>query len=159
MEILKYPNKILRYKTKNLHIPTDNISALTTLGKQMYDLMIQNDGLGLAAPQVGINLSMFVTSLDFPTKLIINPQWKPLSSSIKSEYIEGCLSFPGWIAPVKRFDSINANYYTIDGKHINIILKGILSQVFQHESDHCNGVLFIDYLTNRQKNTINSYYK
>ena len=154
-DILRYPNDKLRCTSKELYT-TEGLMApgLDLVGERLYKQMIDADGLGLAAIQVGLDIRMFVTSLPFPHKIIINPKWEPTPSGFEYARLEGCLSFPGWLAPVKRFDAIKASYYNVEGKRVELIAKGLAAQVFQHETDHLDGVLLIDHLSEAQKATI-----
>ncbi len=157
MKILQYPDERLRYPSKELYI-TKGLMApgLDLIGERLYKTMIAENGIGLAAIQVGLDIRMFVTSLPFPHKIILNPKWEPSPSGFEYARMEGCLSFPGWLVPVKRFDAIKASYYNVEGKQVKLNLKGLAAQVFQHETDHLSGILLIDYLSEAQKATIDA---
>lgn len=152
MDILKYPHKKLRWKRnrKLLMLPANGMDLIWN---QLLETMISANGIGLAAPQVGLTYRVFVTSL-LHDKIIINPEWEPTPSGFEYIRIEGCLSFPGWLVPIKRFDAIKVKYYNIGGNLVNLILKGLAAQVFQHETEHLSGVLIIDHLTESQGATI-----
>lgn len=156
MDIIKYPDSRLRYPSKELYVTPEMelmTPGLELLGENLYKTMKNANGLGLAAIQAGVDIKMFVTSL-LDDKVIINPTWEPTLCGFEYLRVEGCLSFPGWLVPIKRFDAIKVKYYNIHGSLVNLILKGLAAQVFQHETDHLLGVLMIDYLTEAQRATI-----
>jgi peptide deformylase len=163
MKTVKYPNKILT-------TPTDKIIAfgipLTRLADKMKSHMRSENGMGLAANQVGIGLSMFVHEKPnwvqgrwIPNSIVCNPTWKPTPSGFEYARVEGCLSFPGWLMPVKRYDAIIAQYQNALGRKIKCVLHGAAAQVFQHETEHLNGELFTKHLTLEQQETLRKYYK
>jgi len=103
--------------------------------RQMRRIMLENNGCGLAAPQVGIPLAFFVTF----DGVYINPSWMPISIN-KTSKSEGCLSFPGRRCFVSRYDSISASWIGIDGFSYKRTLHGLEARIFQHETDHTNGI-------------------
>jgi len=117
----------------------------TKLLEDMYTCMKDNDGIGLAAPQVGYSIRLFVMELDGTRYTCINPE---ITSGIDaSESIvekEGCLSFPGLRLNIKRPDKITVKYLDESGTMIYDSLSGINARCFQHELDHLNGVVFTD---------------
>ena len=155
MEIIKYPDKTLLTPTKVVEI-FDGSPWL--LGKKMLGVMKAQNGAGLAANQVGYDLRLFVTS-ELEDDIIVNPSWEPTISGFDYPRVEGCLSFPGWLVPVKRFDAINAQWQDIAGNKKQLILRGFAAQVFQHETDHLDSVLMIDHLTKQQQRTLRRFYK
>ena len=111
----------------------------------MFDLCLANGGVGLAANQVGLRLNLAVAySKHSGPKVYINP--KILKKDDKKLMREGCLSIPGYVDNVYRFNYIEVQYNTSDGKLIKETLIGEDAQIFQHEVDHLNGKLFIDEL-------------
>jgi len=143
--------KILTYPDERLLKPTSPVekidSVLRDRAIRMYKTMMANDGVGLAAPQVGIPLSFFVVQKGLMShEIIINPSWKPREDSKKYDAEEGCLSFPGLFLTVKRFDKIDVEYQDVDGKINKNMLEGFAAHVFQHESDHLVGTLLIDHV-------------
>lgn len=112
----------------------------TDLVKAMAILMLDSDGIGLAAPQVGVNKRLFIMgNLD---KLIvcINPKIVNGEGEIKDQ--EGCLSFPGLWLKVNRYEKIKVKYYNTKAELIEIDLDGLAARVFQHEYDHLDGITF-----------------
>ena len=145
LKIVKYGDNILRQKVKDVEEITPEIKQLAN---DMLETMYAAPGVGLAAPQVGISLNMCVIDVlpDGKKKpfVLINP--KIISGQNKEEMEEGCLSFPGIYEKVKRFHTVQAEYTDLNGKRIEIVVEGFLAKAFQHETDHLNGKLFIDYL-------------
>lgn len=144
MKILMYPDERLKQKcTKVDHFDWSLFQA----AQQMQDLMIKNNGAGLAAPQVGIPQRFFVVSKGLMSHdVIVNPTWKPSDNAKSYEATEGCLSFPNLFLRIQRFDEILVEYQDINGKLHSGSMDGFAAHVFQHESDHLVGKLFIDYL-------------
>lgn len=161
MKTLKYPHKSLTTPTVEI---TDFGMDIARIGNEMLSHMKAENGLGLAANQVGINLRLFVTTSPndigkWPDSIVCNPKWKPTPSGFEYARVEGCLSFPGWLLPIKRYDAIIAEYDTALGDKRKIILHGLAAQVFQHETEHLNGELFTKHLTSAQQQTLRNFYK
>ena len=123
-------------------------------------LRIQKDpeGVGLAAPQIGKSLRVFLISYEGVEKVIINP--KVLESKIKgqepkvrrgNEIMEGCLSLPNFYGPLKRPDYVRIKYTNEKGEEKEEEFKGFFAQIILHEVDHLEGILFIDRLLSAQK--------
>lgn len=105
----------------------------------MFDFIEKNDGIGLAANQVGMDIRLFVMCIDNKQYVCFNPMIlaKSVNTTIEKE---GCLSFPGKLLPVERNTSISASWFDLDGKlHIEQ-LDGLVARCFQHELDHLNGI-------------------
>ena len=124
---------------------------LARLADDMVETMRQAHGVGLAAPQVGIPIRLFVAELpedeDDPQSgrvyVLVNP--KIVKASVTEvEGEEGCLSIPGIYGDVWRAEEVVVRAQDVHGKEIRIRAKGFLARVFQHEIDHLNGILFID---------------
>ena len=150
MQILTYPHPTLRHKSK----PLKRVNAeLHKIVQQMFDLMYQARGIGLAANQVDLPFRLFVANLtgdpDEGEELtFINPVIsKPKGSEEKEE---GCLSLPELYAPVQRPETVQINAYSLQGEEIEAELSGLAARVVQHETDHLDGVLFIDRLSETQ---------
>jgi len=143
--VLKYPNDYLRIKTARV----ENFGpSLSHQGSLLYKMMIQENGAGLAATQIGINKRMFTIHNKLMSHgTIVNPIWRPAERSRKFLAKEGCLSFPGLFVSIKRVDKITVQYQNIHGKIFIKDIDGFAAHVFQHESDHLDGILMIDYLT------------
>ena len=108
------------------------------------------NGIGLAAPQVGVNLRIIVVQLMNVGKLVgpvqemINPVIQSTSEDLV-EYEEGCLSIPGEYIKLERPRSINVKFQTLNGKYKKWFLRGLEARVVQHEIDHLDGILMVDY--------------
>eukprot|EP00871_Galdieria_phlegrea_P000807 jgi/Galph1/1727/GphlegSOOS_G405.1 len=146
LEIIKYPDPRLRNENK----PVDpNDPAVRLLAKKMFLLMYEGRGVGLAAPQVGINQRLMVYNPEgkqhsfLSEVVLINPQIVDCSEK-KVTDLEGCLSFPGIAAKVSRHTWVRIEAYKPGGKKIKLKLEGWQARIFQHEYDHLDGVLFID---------------
>ena len=150
---LKYfGENILRQKASKIETIDD---SLIELSEQMHELLKRADGVGLAAPQIGISKRIIVINLGDGKNVftVINPEI--ISSS--SELIiweEGCLSVPGINVDVTRPAQITVKGKLIDGKEFNIEANGLLSRVFQHEIDHLDGILFIDRIEKYKRDEI-----
>jgi len=146
LKIITYPHSTLRHKSS----PVKRVDAeLRGMIAEMMDLMYEAKGVGLAANQVNIPLRFFVCN---PTGtkgddefVFINPVISKQKGTAEGE--EGCLSMPGLHEMVRRPDSIHVQAYDLSGKEISLDLDGFFSRVVQHETDHLDGVLFIDRLT------------
>jgi len=142
LEIIKYPNKILRQKSKKIKNNQD--VKIKQLGEELLETMLAKDGLGLAAPQVGQNVNIIAVRLSNKPGLFINPKifWK---SWFKKNVIEeGCLSFPDIFGLIKRPKVIWLKYTDKNGSSKINKFQGLLATVIQHEIDHLRGKLFID---------------
>lgn len=143
LEIKKYPDFILRKKSKKV----DDFSndGLKKIIKNMIETMYKNDGVGLAAPQVGINRRFFVVDIGHGPMSLINPSIIKKSNKYVKDY-EGCLSLPGVSIMVNRVTSIELEAYLLEKKQfVKIKAENLLARVLQHELDHINGVLIVDY--------------
>lgn len=146
LEIVKYPNKILKQKTKIVRGITAETKKLI---KNMIETMKKNNGIGLAANQVGVSLRILTVALPDENKkiteaVLINPVIQKKSGRVFEE--EGCLSFPGLYLKIKRAKYVKVNAVNERGKVITIEGEGLLIRVLQHEIDHLDGKTFIDRL-------------
>lgn len=112
----------------------------TELIRAMTKIMFENNGIGLAAPQVGVNKRIFIMGNHEKLIACINPEIFESSEEVQSQ--EGCLSFPNLWLNVKRPDIVKVRYQQISGSVIEQELGGLPSRVFQHEFDHLNGICF-----------------
>jgi peptide deformylase len=140
MEIVLHPNKILREKTEKVEKIDKEIKELA---KEMRKIMIQHNGVGLAANQIGKNLSIFVAYDNKKFYTFINPEIVKFFGKEKIME-EGCLSVPNVWGQIKRYEGVVVSYQDLFGKRKKLKAKGLLAQIIQHEIDHLNGVLFID---------------
>ena len=151
MEIIKYPHPTLRYRSK----PLKRIdSALRKTVAEMFQLMYEAQGIGLAANQVDLPYRLFVLNvheerLKDHEMVFINPVIsKPKDPDEKEE---GCLSLPGVYAQVRRPASIHVTALNLAGEPIEGEFSGLLARAIQHETDHLDGILFIDRLVDLTK--------
>lgn len=143
--IIYIPDPRLRTMSKPIEVFDE---ALQTLIDDMFETMYSVRGVGLAAPQVGINirLSVIDCSEDKSQQLVlINPEI--IESSEWGSFQEGCLSVPGFYAEVKRAKSVRLRAQDRHGNFYEMDADDLLAECFQHEIDHLNGKVFIDYLS------------
>ena len=148
LNILKEPDPILRKKSTPVSVVDKSIKKLLN---GMLETMYAAPGIGLAAAQVGVLKRLVVIDLakDGEKKspiFFINPviTWK---SDILEKKEEGCLSIPDYFAEIKRPNACHVKYLDQHGKEKQLKAEGLLATCIQHEIDHCDGVLFIDYLS------------
>ncbi len=138
-----YGDPVLRTKAKQVRELDEEVQALV---EQMVAAMCDNQGVGLAAPQVGSLLQVIVarpdTEEDTEIFQLINP--RIIAADGSQEGIEGCLSLPSLRGEVKRSAQVAVEAMTPEGKNITIEATGLLARVFEHEIDHLNSVLFVD---------------
>ncbi|OGC11811.1 peptide deformylase [candidate division WOR-1 bacterium RIFOXYA12_FULL_52_29] len=139
MAILKFPNPVLRKKSRAVKKVTPEIVRLID---QMIEIMHAAPGVGLAAPQIGQSLQVIVVDVGTGPIALVNPRITKRSGL--QCYIEGCLSLPGVEAPVERASKIIIKGLSRDGKLLEIEANGFLATVFQHEVDHLDGKVLID---------------
>jgi peptide deformylase len=147
LNIVRYPHPALRWKSK----PVKRVDAqLRDTVRRMFELMYESRGVGLAANQVDLPLRLFVANaasdpqegeeLVFINPVITRPKGL-------EEADEGCLSFPELYGPVTRPKRIHVQAYGLDGSEISLDLDGLLGRIVQHETDHLDGVLFVDRMS------------
>lgn len=149
-EVITYPNKLLRTKSKDVEKFDDE---LHTLLDDMYETMIDQNGVGLAAIQVAIPLNILVINLpneeDIQDKEDLIEAINPVITHKDGTqvFVEGCLSVPGFNEEVKRADHIVVEYFNRDGQKQTMEAEGFLSVAWQHEMEHLAGHLFIENLS------------
>jgi len=142
MKIFTYPSEILRKKSKVISNPKN--PEIKDFAMKLFKTMVREDGLGLAAPQVGKNIKIIAINTHAGDKIFINPRIIYKSFFKKESGEEGCLSLPGIYGLVKRHKKIIVIYTNLDGKFKTIKAKGLMARVMQHEIDHLKGILFTD---------------
>jgi peptide deformylase len=143
MDVAKYGDPILR---KKCAIVTD-LSKLPSLVDDMFDTIYEEEGIGLAANQVGIDLNLMIIDVshtDETDEIFIFVNGEILDSWGESVYEEGCLSIPEIRLEVKRPEFIQFKYHTIEGDEKEEEFTGLLGRAIQHESDHLNGIFIVD---------------
>ena len=150
--ILTEPNKLLRKISKPVESVGDEERQLMD---DMLDTMYAANGIGLAAIQIGIPKRMLVIDIskDDENKdphFFINPEILSPAETL-STFEEGCLSVPGVWEEIERPDECNVRFLDINGLEKNIRYSGMMATVIQHEMDHLNGIVFVDYLSRLKK--------
>ena len=157
LPVYTYGNQVLRKKAKDID---KNFENLDTFINNMYDTMYQSDGVGLAAPQIGKSIRLFVidaSPMAEENSELLNFKKVFINAKIIHEegeewsFNEGCLSLPGIREDVKRPEIITVRYQNIKGELIEKRIDELLARVLQHEIDHLNGVLFIDRISSLKK--------
>ena len=151
-KILLYPDPLLLMRSAKINIFDKN---LVNLSKDLIDTMYDADGVGLAAPQIGINKRIFVMDCSSENeekdcRVVINPEIEQASEELGS-YKEGCLSIPGITEEISRPKVIKVLYQDVNGVLQRDTYDDLWSICFQHELDHLNGKLFIDHLRPMKK--------
>ena len=142
-------DRVLRQPAKRISKVNDEIRQIII---EMLQTMYSNDGIGLAAPQVGINKQLLVIDVELKDEsksplVMINPEVKSSGGDLVNGE-EGCLSIPEVFLDVVRPDRIEVSYRDEDGRPKSLTAEGLLARVIQHEMDHLNGVLFVDRVKN-----------
>jgi peptide deformylase len=156
MQIVKYPHPALRHKAGPV---TEINEDLKKLVGGMLELMYRHEGLGLAAPQVAAPVRVLVMnfSADPAQKdhefVAINPVLVEASKAIIDDR-EGCLSFPDLYAKVRRAKRVKVQAYNLKGELYEMECSELPARVWQHEIDHLNGVLFIDYISRLKREIV-----
>lgn len=166
LPILTYPDPILSKKAVEV---TQFDAKLESLVKDMLFTMYHAPGIGLAAPQVGESIRMFVMDVDYDRETVTTASGKeevrlsgfhPLvfinpvitGTSGTTTFEEGCLSVPGVYEEVKRFKTVHVKFQNLKGEFQEIEADDMLSICIQHENDHLDGIVFIERLSNLKKN-------
>ena len=149
-EIVKYGDLILRKQCRDV----EDIFSVSTLVEDMFDTMYEEDGIGLAANQIGEDLNLFVIDIShkdeaekprvFINSKIIDKKGECLS-------VEGCLSIPGIQVELKRSEFITLQYYSLEGEQKKREFNGLLARAIQHEMDHLNGIFIVDRISDLVK--------
>ena len=155
LNIITEPDPILRKKSEVIEQIDDELKKLLN---NMLETMYDAPGIGLAAVQIGVLKRILVIDISKKDEkknplFLINPEitFKSESTSV---YEEGCLSLPGHFAEIERPAECHLNYIDYNGNKKTLIADGLLSTCIQHEVDHLNGVLFVDYLSKLKKDMI-----
>ena len=164
LEVKEYNEKVLRKKAKFITAIDDE---LRTLVVNMFETCYKSDGIGLAAPQVGVSKRLFILSVpvetgeeneeeseeendesisreDYFEEAFVNPEIISKEGNVVGE--EGCLSIPDVYADVERAETITVKYFNLDGEEKELKTDGLIAKAIQHENDHLDGVLFVDRL-------------
>ena len=149
MEVLIFPHPILRKKCDKVKRVDEEINKIA---RDMTDTMYAENGVGLAAPQVGISKQIIVVDVDDELVTLINPEITVSGEKEKME--EGCLCLPKVSVEIERFSSAKVEGLNLEGEKISIDAGGLLARAFQHEIDHLNGMLIIDHLSKVKRDMV-----
>jgi peptide deformylase len=153
-DVLKFPDKRLRQVSQPIDVVTDEIRQLAA---DMLEVMYDEPGIGLAAPQVGEAIRLIVVDTEWNEDgkerdplILVNPEILEKDGSIL--WNEGCLSVPDFQADVERAEHARLRATDLDGHDIMIDAEGLQAVCFQHEIDHLDGILFIDRISRLKRN-------
>ena len=154
--ICQYPEKVLLTKAKEADLTQEDLNAIVN---DMIETMYAADGVGLAAPQIGLSLRIFVMDTQWhktnerkPT-VFINPSYEPIGSDQRKES-EGCLSLPGPSEMVSRWERVRVKGYDLDGLLVEQEVEGLTAACVQHECDHLEGKLYIAHLSSTKRQRV-----
>ena len=153
LNILEFPDPRLRTIAKPVEVVDD---ALRQLIDDMFETMYEAPGIGLAATQVNVHKCVVVMDLSEDKSepmVFINPEFESLTDQM-DQYQEGCLSVPGFYENVDRPQKVKIKALDRDGQPFEMIAEGLLAVCIQHECDHLNGKLFVDYLSSLKRDRI-----
>jgi peptide deformylase len=155
LKILIFPDQRLRTVAKEVLVIDDEIKTLVS---NLLETMYEGNGIGLSATQVNIHKRILVVDVseekDSPL-VLINPKIKVLNKEEKI-YSEGCLSVPGFFEEVSRPSEINITALNLEGERFTIMAADLLAVAVQHEMDHLDGKIFVDFLSNLKRQRIKS---
>ena len=161
-KVVRYPAAVLKIKCRDITTVTDEHRKLA---EDMLETMRDERGVGLAAPQVAVDLQLAVIDVSHNPQCVtyfkVNGEDKDMPSFMPIVFInpklelgkekatdeEGCLSFPHLRAQIRRSAEAKVTYQTLDGETVTVESDGLLARAFQHEIDHLNGILFIDRMS------------
>ncbi len=164
-KIVNVKDPRLRQKSKPVRKIDKKILKLIQDLKDTIKVQKDPEGVGLAAPQIGKNVRIFLVRYGDDKQIFINPKIISLGPSKKKEkkvakgkkkkskpkIMEGCLSLPHYYGPITRSQKLKLSYTTEKGKQVTKTFEGFMAQIIQHEIDHLNGVLFVDKLLEQKK--------
>ena len=154
LKILVFPDPRLR----TLAEPVVNFDhSLKKLTEDMLETMYQGSGIGLAATQVNIHKRIVVVDVSEGKNsplILVNPILKKIVNPEKKSFSEGCLSVPGFYEELIRPSSVEINASDVNGEEVNIVAEGLLSVVIQHEMDHLDGKMMVDFISNVKREMI-----
>ena len=152
LQILEYPDPRLRTKAKPVAVVDDKIERLVD---DMLETMYAAPGIGLAATQVNVHQRVVVIDISQNRDdghVFINPTLSVAGPKLETE--EGCLSVPGYYEPVTRYESVQVTAQNRAGDSLELKAEGLLAVCIQHECDHLDGKLFVDYLSSLKRSRI-----
>ncbi len=156
-KILKSTDPKLRLKSKKVGKIDKKVLSLISDLKDTLKIQKDPEGVGLAAPQIGRNLQIFLASYKNFERVVINPEIIDIDKKfsdkkvVKNEILEGCLSLPNYYGPLRRARSVTVKYMNEKGEEKTETFTNFNSQIILHEIDHLNGKLFVDHLLKEKK--------
>ena len=158
-EIVIWPDPILKKKASPVSLVDDSIRSLVN---DMFETMYAADGVGLAAPQIGVLKQVIVLDTtprqpESKPVAMINPQI--IAKEGTTRYSEGCLSVPGEAEEVERAARVTVKFLDVSGREQTIEADGLLAVAIQHETDHLHGTMFVDYLSPLKRELIRKRMK
>jgi peptide deformylase len=162
MEIITYPNKILKEVSK----PIERFdSELHNLLDEMYSTMLANNGVGLAAVQVAVPIRALIIDIGNETGVqsrdtlieVINPEFLEWDGMQKGQ--EGCLSVPEYFDDIERYENVTVKFFDRFGNEQIMKADGLMSRAFQHETDHLDGHLFVERLDYMKRKKFDKEWK
>lgn len=154
LKVLLFPDPRLRTVAEPVAQFDDSLKRITN---DMLETMYEGSGIGLAATQVNVHKRIIVLDIsedkDNPL-ILINPKLKKIVDSEKVSYSEGCLSVPGFYEELSRPSSVEVVAFNLEGEEMNIITDDLLSVVIQHEMDHLDGKMMVDFISNIKREMI-----
>ncbi|MFB8830478.1 peptide deformylase [Azotobacter sp. CWF10] len=153
LNILEFPDPRLRTVAKPIESVDDDLRRLID---DMFETMYAAPGIGLAATQVNVHKRLVVMDLSedkSEPRVFVNPEFESLTEELEP-YQEGCLSVPGFYENVDRPQKVRVRALDRDGQPFELIAEGLLAVCIQHECDHLNGKLFVDYLSTLKRDRI-----
>ena len=171
--VLKMGHPLLRQKAQPFTLEEIANGSYKTIIEDLFDTMEHQNGVGIAAPQIGISKQIAIVSVPTENKtlykdltekeglsplVVINPTIDILKYKLKG-FWEGCLSIPGLRGYVERPQKIQVNFLNEEGQQKKMIAENFLATVFQHELDHLDGILYLDKVTDPKKIAYIEEYK
>ena len=154
LKILTFPDPRLRTVAKTVEVVDDSIKRLA---QDMLETMYQGSGIGLAATQVNVHKRVIVLDISESKEeplILINPEIKKIIDPNKKIFSEGCLSVPGFYEELKRPSSVEISYLNIYGERKLLSADDLLAVVIQHEMDHLEGKMMVDFISNIKREMI-----
>ena len=154
LKILIFPDPRLRTVAKTVELVDDSIKKLA---QDMLETMYQGSGIGLAATQVNVHKRVIVLDISESKEeplILINPEIIKIIDPNKKKFSEGCLSVPGFYEELTRPSAVEISYLDIDGKRNFLLANDLLAVVIQHEMDHLDGKMMVDFISNIKREMI-----
>ena len=162
LKVARMGHPVLRTRARSLELDEIGTPRIQRLIDHMFETMHDSQGIGLAGPQVHESLRLFVAGVDdeegtMPPVVFINPESTPIGSDVEEDW-EGCLSIPDIRGRVQRATDMRIRALDRHGKPISMTVNGFPARVIQHETDHLDGVLFVDRMTSFESLTFLDEY-